>query len=181
MSSWFNWGPVSLTYVTLELEMDKIPEIDAPDNVKVRKYNPESDAGTLTKIRNESMKEFRDFAQITEDFLKKVSTNCSFIAEMDETPVGMGLCAVADTKKGRLGYIAEFGVIKNYRKKRVGSALLKNILACFKANKVEKITCEVLDENNLTLLILKDKLGFKEVERTTMISSGVPPGLYGQG
>nr|MDO8080439.1 GNAT family N-acetyltransferase [Candidatus Freyarchaeota archaeon] len=181
MSFWFNWGPVALTYATLELEMDKIPEINAPDNVKVRKYNPESDAGTLAMLHNETMKDFRDFALLTEDFLKKVSTNCSFIAELDETPVGMGLCAVADTKKGRLGYIAEFGVIKRYRQRGVGSTLLKNIFACFKENNVERITCEVLDENELTLFILKDKLGFKEIERTTMISSGVPPRLYDQG
>ncbi|WXG41628.1 MAG: GNAT family N-acetyltransferase [Candidatus Freyarchaeum deiterrae] len=181
MSSWFNWGPVSYTYITLELEMNRIPEINVPDDVKVRKYNPENDAGLLATLHNEIMKEFRDFAILTEDFLKKVSTNCSFIAEINEAPVGMGLCTVADTKKGRLGYIAEFCVIKNYRKKRVGSALLKNIFACFNANNVEKITCEVLDENNLTLLLLRDKLGFKEVERTTMISSGAPPDLYGQG
>jgi ribosomal protein S18 acetylase RimI-like enzyme len=181
MSFGFDWGPVPLTYVTLEIELDKIAEINAPDNMKVRKYNPESDAETLAKIHNETMNEFRDFLPLTEDFLKRASTNCSFIAEIDETPVGMGLCTVADTKKGRLGYIAEFGVIKNYRQKRVGSALLKNIFDCFKANRVEKITCEVLDENKLALLILKDKLGFKEIERTTMLSTGVPPRLFGQG
>ncbi len=180
MSFWFSWGPVQLTYVTLEIEIEKIPEINAPGNVNVRKYNPENDANILATLHNETMKEFRDFAIITPDFLSKVSTECSFIAEIDEAPIGMGLCAVANTKKGRLGYIAEFGVIKKYRLKGVGSALLKNILDCFKASKVEMVTCEVLDENELTLLILKDKLGFKEVERTTMVSSGVPPGQFGQ-
>jgi len=180
MSFWFSWGPVSLTYITLELEIDRIPEINAPDYVKVRRYDPEKDARILAMLHNETMKEFRDFAFITEDFLKKVSTECSFIAELDGNPVGMGLCAVADTKKGRIGYIAEFGVIKKYRRRGVGSALLKNILNCFREKKVEKVTCEVLEENELTLSILKDKLGFKEVERTTMISSGVPPGLFGQ-
>ncbi len=180
MNYWFSWGPVSLTYVTLELEIDKIPDLNPPSDVKVRRYDPEKDAQTLAMLHNETMKEFRDFAEITQDFLKKVSTECSFIAEINGTPVGMGLCTVADTKKGRLGYIAEFGVIKKYRRRGVGTALLKHILNCFKAHKVDIVTCEVLDENDLTLLILRDKLGFREVERTTIISSGVPPGLFGQ-
>lgn len=180
MSSWWSWGPVTLTYVTLELEIEKMPEINAPNDVYVRKYNPESDANTLAILHNETMKEFRDFAIMSPDFLNKVTTDCSYIAELDGKPVGMGLCAVANTKKGRLGYIAEFGVIKKYRRKGIGSALLKHILDCFKAKEVEIITCEVLEENDLTLFILKDKLGFKEVERTTMVSSGMPPGIFGQ-
>ncbi|MEM2145499.1 MAG: GNAT family N-acetyltransferase [Candidatus Jordarchaeaceae archaeon] len=160
--------PSTLTYVTLELEIDKIPEFQKPNNVKVRKYNPESDSKIIVILHNEIMKEFRDFSPLTEDFIKNLSTNCTFIAEIDETPVGMGLCTVTDTKKGRLGYIAEFGVIKNYQKRGVGLALLKTILACFKANKVEKVTCEVLEENKLALSILKEKLGFKEIERTAI-------------
>lgn len=178
MSFRLNRRPAKLTYVTLELEIGKIgkiPEIKMPHNVKVRRYNPQNDLGLLAKLHNETMKEFRDFSPLTEDFLKKVPPNYTFIAEIDENPVGMGMCTVTDTKKGRLGYIAEFGVIKKYREKGVGLALLKTIFTCFKENKVEKITCEVIDENKLALLILKDKLGFKEIERTTIILPRVPP------
>ncbi len=180
MSSWFSRGPVKLTYVTLELEIGKIPEINAPKEVNVRKYDPETDAKTLAILHNETMNEFRDFAIMSPDLLNRVATVCSFIAEINGTPIGMGLCTVANTKKGRLGYIAEFGVIKQYRRKGIGFALLKNILTCFKAKGVEKVTCEVLDENELTLSILIDKLGFKEIERTTTGASGIPPSTFGQ-
>lgn len=165
--------PSTLTYVTLELEIDKVPEIPKANNIKVRKYNPEIDPKIIIMLHNETMKEFRDFSPLSEDFLKNLSTSCTFIAEINETPVGMGLCTVTDTKKGRLGYIAEFGVVKKHRRKGVGIALLKTILNCFKANKVEKITCEVLEENKLALKILKEKLGFKEIERTAIPPSRV--------
>ncbi|MEM3526625.1 MAG: GNAT family N-acetyltransferase [Candidatus Jordarchaeaceae archaeon] len=175
MSFNLNRRNAMLTYVTLELEMDKIPEVKTPNNINVRKYNPERDAAIIVMIHNETMREFSDFSPLTEDYLKNMSTKCSFIAEIDGKPAGMVLCTVTDTKKGRLGYIAEFGVIKEYRRKGVGLALLGTILNCFKANKAEKITCEVLEENKLALHILKEKLRFKEVERTVMPPIGLRP------
>ncbi len=178
MSGFFGFGPVKLTYVAFELDIKNKPEIKVPKDVYVRRYDGEREAELLAMLHNKTMSRCEDFAPMDEKFVKKIPNHVSFIAEIDGYHVGMAITGVANTKKGRQGYIAELGVLKKFRYRGVGSALLKHVLDFFESEKVEKVTCEVLESNIDTLYILKRKANFEETKRITLITSQIPINMF---
>ncbi len=174
MSGFYGFGPIKFTYVAFELDIKNIPEIKVPEDVNVKRYEPKREAEILAMLHNKTMSRCEDFLPMDEKLVKKIPNHVSFIAEINGYPVGMAITGVANTKKGRQGYIAELGVLKNYRYRGVGSALLKHVLDFFESEKVEKVTCEVLESNIDTLYILKRKANFEETKRITLITSQIP-------
>lgn len=175
MSNFFGLNTMKLTYVSFEMDMKNKPSIKAPKDVRVRRYDADRDARLLATLHNETMSRCEDFAPMDENFVKRIPKHVSFIAEVDGRPVGMAITGVADTKEGKQGYIAELGVLKNYRYRGVGSALLKHVLDFFESEGVEKVTCDVLETNVDTLYILKRKANFVETDRVTVITSQILP------
>jgi len=171
-------GTTQLTYVLFELDIKNRPAIKAPEDVRIREYDAEKDAGLLAMLHNRTMSQCEDFSPMDADFVKKISKHTSFIAEIEGYPVGMAITAVANIENCKQGYIAELGVLKNYRYRGVGSALLNRVLDFFESEKVEKVTCEVLESNVETMYILKRKACFVEVGRTTYVTSQIPIGQF---
>ncbi|MEX2751995.1 MAG: GNAT family N-acetyltransferase [Candidatus Freyarchaeota archaeon] len=174
MNYFLGLGPVQLTYVLFELTMKNRPAIKVPEDVHIIEYNAGKDAELLAMLHNRTMSQCEDFSPMDAEFFKKIPKHTSFVAEIDGYPVGMAITAVANIENCRQGYIAELGVLKNYRYRGVGSALLKRVLDFFESEKVEKVTCEVLESNIETMYILKRKACFVEVGRVTYVTSQIP-------
>ena len=75
-------------------------------------------------------------------FLER-NPNTSFVAMEDEKLLGI----ILGGHDGRRGYIYHASVAENYRKKGVGSALVKTCLEAFKQEKISKVALLVFKYN----------------------------------
>ena len=77
-------------------------------------------------------------------FLER-NPNTSFVALENENLIGI----ILGGHDGRRGYIYHLSVNENYRKKRIGSELVKNCLEAFKQEKISKVALLVFKYNEV--------------------------------
>ena len=77
-------------------------------------------------------------------FLER-NPNTSFVAIQNEKLIGI----ILSGHDGRRGYIYHLSVNENYRKKRIGSELVKNCLDAFKQEKISKVALLVFKYNEV--------------------------------
>ena len=77
-------------------------------------------------------------------FLER-NPNTSFVALENENLVGI----ILGGHDGRRGYIYHLSVNENYRKKGIGSSLVKNCLEAFKQEKISKVALLVFKYNEV--------------------------------
>ena len=85
-----------------------------------------------------------------------------FLAKCEGKFVGFALVDVNNLDQGsKIGEILEIMVLKEYRKRGIGSTLLKRIEIYFKSKGVERITFSIQFNENMAALKLARKFGFE--------------------
>jgi ribosomal protein S18 acetylase RimI-like enzyme len=87
--------------------------------------------------------------------------NVIFVAELNETIVGLCWCTIVDNSLSKVGEIEEFYVMPQYRGKGIGVELLRAATNLFKEEKVEVAFVWTLKERKAAIEAYK-KAGFKK-------------------
>ncbi|MBD3227701.1 MAG: GNAT family N-acetyltransferase [Candidatus Lokiarchaeota archaeon] len=176
---------VSYKYYKMILDFTKkreIPEIKHP-GIEIRKYNKEKDFSEFVNLYNYVNMQTVDphLPTYTESEFKMIPNDMVFLAEIDDKLVGYIICFIRDdiadkefgqyvdkelanyvSKKERLGVLGEIGVLKEYRRKGVATALALRVGKYFKKQNVDKIYAEVYAENVNAIKFIKS-FGFKKI------------------
>jgi len=166
----------SYAYILMELKPeDAKPAIEAAREkvkrtlgsaVKVKPLTPDR-LEDLVYVFNRSMLAAPDpYQPITLEEARKFPMESTFIAYLGERPVGFIVC----TLEGRTGVIAGIGVDPAYRRRRIATALALKATEYLAENGVEKVVCEVYEENKPSLSFIRS-FGFKEAGRRYVVKA----------
>jgi ribosomal protein S18 acetylase RimI-like enzyme len=104
-------------------------------------------------------------------FLER-NPNTSFVAIQNEKLIGI----ILGGHDGRRGYIYHLSVNENYRKKRIGSELVKICLDAFKQEKISKVALLVFKYNEVGNLfwekqgfILREDINYRNVDLRELV------------
>jgi len=163
-------------------EKKNIPEIKIP-GVVIRQYDKEKDFKKFVELYNYVNMQTVDphLPTYTESEFKLIPNDMVFLAEIDGKLVGYVICFIRDdisdkefgkyidkelaqyVKKGeRLGVLGEIGVLKEYRRKGIATALAAKVGKYFKEQNVDKIYAEVYAENYDAIKFIQS-FGFKKI------------------
>ena len=106
-----------------------------------------------------SLEKFQEFCQS-----RSVERSYSLGCFDNDVLVGFGLTGFRETKGQRYFYDSGTGVIPGYRGKKIGNALLKELIALMQEKKIDLFLLEVL-ENNAPAIALYEKHGFRKTRR----------------
>lgn len=114
----------------------------------------------------------REEAKELKEDLKDPKTKI-FIAEEDNGSVGYINLSLHKknpyTKTRRKGEIDDLFVLKKFRKKRIGKALVRNALEYFRSKSVKSVSLSV-NSQNIPALKFYENFGFKEVVRKMVLN-----------
>ncbi|MDH7564832.1 MAG: GNAT family N-acetyltransferase, partial [Candidatus Bathyarchaeota archaeon] len=137
----------------------------------------EKDVKLLNRLDNEAFKEHFNFRPRTIEETKYMlfempwfSMQKWFIATMDTQPIGYAGIAIDEElnreKNLKWGMIADIGVLKAYRRKRVGTSLMLHMMQTLKHLGMEHAFLYVDDMNPTGARKLYEKLGFKTLRKS---------------
>ncbi|MHA1797980.1 MAG: GNAT family N-acetyltransferase [Candidatus Helarchaeota archaeon] len=148
----------SVKIYQFERKFDMNLNLKSPNGIKIVKYNKEH-ARDLMLLWNSNLD-----MKVTLKELLELNEDGVFIAMLNGQFTGF---AVADIiydvdKNEKIGEILEIIVVKEFRRKGVGSSLLKRIEKYFRSKNVQKVTFSVKNfgDDPATLKLAK-KFGFK--------------------
>ncbi|MHA1252697.1 MAG: GNAT family N-acetyltransferase [Candidatus Helarchaeota archaeon] len=163
-------------------EKKNIPEIKIP-GVKIRRYNREKDFSKFVELYNYVNLTTVDphLPTYTESEFKLIPDDMVFLAEIDGKLVGYVICFIREpfsekefakyldkelahyVKKGeKLGVLGEIGVLKEYRRSGIATALAAEVGKYFREQNVDKIYAEAYAENYEALQFIQS-FGFKKI------------------
>lgn len=160
-----------------------IPEKRLPEGLTLRRYSPELDRPMLDTF-NASFQDHWGFEPATEQdwqmFFVQSSDFCpdlTAVAMEGDRVAGLCLSMIhAETNKRRgikEGWINELGVLREWRKRGVASALLCQAMQAFKAEGLDYAALGVDTENPTGALRLYEQLGFVAFRRFITFSKPV--------
>ncbi|MHA1310072.1 MAG: GNAT family N-acetyltransferase [Candidatus Helarchaeota archaeon] len=160
-------------------EKTNIPEIKIP-GVIIRKYDKDKDFNKFVDLYNKIKVPFYD-PNYTESEFKLIQNDMVFLAEIDNKLVGYVICFIRDAKydkdseqffdkelaqyvnkNERLGVLGEIGVLEEYRRSGIATALAAEVGRYFKEKNVDKIYAEAYSENVEALKFIQS-FGFKKI------------------
>jgi len=146
----------TITIYQFEKDFDFKFNLDYPGGIDIVNYR--KDLGKeLMCLWNQTSNE-----KVTIKDMNELNPEGVFLAKINGKFVGFALVDVNNLDKGRkIGEILEILVLKEYRKKGIGSSLLKRIEIFFKSKGVERITFSIQYEENFAALKLARKFGFE--------------------
>jgi len=164
----------------MKMDLAKIPfNIGENKEVNIQKLQIEQDNEIvlLNNLHNECFKEHFNFRPskleearhwvLENPWLKQLSW---FTAQLKETSVGYIGVGIDEKynveKKTRSGWILEIGVLKPFRRKGIGMALMLQGLKELKKLGMENALLYVDDENPTKAIKLYEKVGFKTIKKT---------------
>ncbi len=144
------------------------PGVLETDAVLVRSLEP-SDLGSLIEIDALATGRRRPlyFERMLERAVEKADFQASLVAELDERPVGFVLATLFYGEYGLTepsASIDAIGVAPEYRGRRVGRALLRQLLLNLAALRIERVRTEV-PWNDFNLLAFFERNGFAPAGR----------------
>ena len=146
----------TITIYQFEKDFDFKFNLDYPKEIDIINYRKDL-AKELMCLWNQTSNE-----KVTLKELNELNPDGVFLAKFDGIFVGFALVDVNDLDKGRnIGEILEIIVLNEYRKRGIGSALLKRIEIYFKSKSVEKITFSIQYQENFAALKMAQKFGFE--------------------
>ncbi|MFB0544179.1 MAG: GNAT family N-acetyltransferase [Asgard group archaeon] len=153
--------------------------------LRIRQFVKGKDEQVWINIVNKAFKEYEDRRPLTLDFLETWEKSPAFddtgmlIAEFDGKPAGCIDAFIDKRMKGKKGYIRNFGVVYEYRRKGIGRQLLKKALESLRERGMESAEVEVQDDK-IAGKNLFESMGFRPVRLfSRMITdlSNIPSGI----
>ncbi len=163
-----------MRYIEMWLPMENITEeFIYTIERKSKKISEKLEIRTATEKDISSIKEIYNaawehspmpFRPITEEKLLTIYNDKSsvfFIGRMDGTDVGFMLIDFEEENEKKLGIIAGLGILPEFQKLGIGTALGLHSYYYFKEKGVEELRCEVHVDNEISYRFIKN-LGFEE-------------------
>jgi len=164
----------------MKMSLKEIPfNIGENREVEMRRLNvkSEEDIILLTNLENECFKEHFNYRpskiEETRHWLLEnpwLQWQTHFFAQLEGKPVGyigMGIDEKYNREKKTLsGWINDIGVLKPFRRRGIGTALMLKALHELKNKGLENALLYVDDENPTKAIKLYEKVGFKTVKKT---------------
>ncbi|OZJ06853.1 N-alpha-acetyltransferase 30 [Bifiguratus adelaidae] len=139
------------------IDENAIVKKDDQTNISYIRYQCEAQLKSLIKLIENDLSE--PYSIYTYRYFIHQWPNLCFLAMDGDECVGVIICKL-DSHKDRLrGYIAMLAVAKDYRKRRIGSTLVKLAIDEMKANDADEIVLET-ELTNVGALSLYHRLGF---------------------
>ena len=161
----------------MEIDLAKIPSgIAMNERVTIKPLREhEEDFEELNRLRNKCSKDRPDFRPSTVEEIRYLlrSNTYSYLrgcfAVLDGKRVGFALFAVDgrynSEKNVKTGIVLGIGVLKDYRKSGIGTALMLYGLENLRAEQMSKAMLDVDDFNETGALRMYERIGFKVLEK----------------
>jgi ribosomal protein S18 acetylase RimI-like enzyme len=162
----------------MEIGLTRIPsdvEVNKRCSIRLLREHVEEDIEELNSLRNESGQERWNFQPSTVEEIRHLLKNnpysCfkGFFAVLDRKCVGFIIVAIDEKynseRNVKAGIILGLGVLKNYRKAGIGTALVLHGLEFLRTQQMTKAMLDVDDLNETGALRLYEKIGFKVLEK----------------
>ena len=141
--------------------------------------NDKKDIDTLNKLENETFKEHFNFRPKTIEETKYSLFEVPwfkmqrwFFAVLENQPVGFAGIGIDERlnreKKKKWGWILDIGVLKPFRRKGIGTALMLHSMQILKNEKMEHAVLYVDDMNPTKAIKLYEKLGFNVLRKNVV-------------
>lgn len=142
--------------------------------LKTRRFIQGRDEEDWVRVWNAAYKEYDDLRQMTVDEFKvaekapEFDPKGRFIAELDGQPVGIIHAHVDKLRKEKKGFIRSFGIIPEFRGKRIENELVEIALKELK-NRGMKIVQAWARDTREDRIRLWEKLGFKLIRKFSLM------------
>ncbi|HXF84882.1 MAG TPA: GNAT family N-acetyltransferase [Anaerolineales bacterium] len=176
------------SFYRMVIDLEHAPEPQPfPEGIIVRPYNPETE---LEAVYRTFVDTFRDhfgfivppfekgFADFKHNFVEEpgYDPDLWFVAFDGDEMVGICLCRREDPEDPEAGWISELGVCRKWRKRGLGSALLKHAFATFYVRGKKRV-CLGVDAESLTgALHLYERAGMRVQRQFDQYEKEIRPG-----
>lgn len=177
------------SYLRMMTSLDSAPEVPpAPHGIVIRPYDPATEAEAVYHAFTDSFKDHFGFVEQPfehgfGDFKHNLidepgyDPNYWFVAVDGNEIAGICLCRPVDAEDQESGWVNELGVRRAWRKKGLGTILLKRAFAAFYARGQKRAALGV-DANSLTgALHLYEQAGMRIVRQFDQFEKELRPGL----
>lgn len=168
------------TYGRMRRDLDHLPEnVSENHDIKITPLGKsETELGLQLDLLNETMKEHHDFRPMTIEELKYYTENreklgervFALVAYLDNKPVGLLTYTIDQSEiehlKKNTSWLYDLGVLKPYRHKGIGKALLLEAMRSLKTLGMEEVKLGVDDTNPQQAKSIYENLGFQIVRKS---------------
>ncbi|HUX99481.1 MAG TPA: GNAT family N-acetyltransferase [Candidatus Deferrimicrobium sp.] len=153
-------------HVDLELDILKLPLVEyiKVRGLQIRDFNKESDIKILTNLFNTIWKESKGpEINLTEETVKRIPADHILLAEFNKEPVGFIIFDLIEEEGEKKGVIRFIGVLKQYRGKKIASAMAFRAGEQLLRYGIQKLKAYI-PEKNQTALNFIQFFGFEKKE-----------------
>ena len=181
------WNHIRSFY-RMVTNLDSVPEVPVfPQGITVRPYNPEIETEDVYRTFVDTFKDHfgfveqpfeKGFAEFKHNLIEEPGYDPRFwFVAMDGNEIaGICLCRREDPEDAEAGWVNELGVRRAWRKRGLGSALLKHAFVAFHADGKKRAGLGV-DANSLTgALKLYEGAGMRIQRQFNMYEKEMRPG-----
>ena len=181
------WTPVR-SYYRMVTDLETAPEVPAvPAGISLRTYNPATETEAVYRAVTEAFKDH--FGYVEQPFeagfanfkhsminLPGYDPNYWFVAMDGEEIAGFCLCRPVDDEDAECGFVNELGVRRAWRKRGLGTLLLKHAFAAFYARGQKRAALGV-DASSLTgALRIYERAGMRVARQFDHFEKELRPG-----
>ncbi len=161
------------SFSTMKLKPEEmLGNIDVCEEVELKNIDPlqsDEDLKILNSVHNEAFREHFDFRPETLEEMKawfedKGYEDYAVIAWLKNNPVGYVVATISNKPSGnrpKRGYISSIGVLKPYRRRKIGTTLILEAVKWLTSKGAEIIELSVDDENPTGAPAFYKTIGFK--------------------
>ncbi len=147
-------------------------EKNASTNLREARLTDDEEISLITRLENEAFKEHFNYRPVTIEETRYLLFGSPFwknqkawFATIDDQPVGYVVTGVDERlnreKNARHGWILDIGVLKQYRRRDVGTTLMLQAMSHLKTQGMEDALLYVDDQNPTQAMRLYEKVGFQ--------------------
>jgi GNAT superfamily N-acetyltransferase len=177
------------SYYRMVTDLDSAPEVPPlPVGITIRPYNPGTETEAVYLTLTESFKDHfgvvtppfeKGFAEFKHNFIEEPGYDPRFwfVAMDGEEMAGISICRRVDAEDPECGWVAELGVLRPWRKRGVGYALLKHSFAAFYADGRKRAGLGVDSQNLTGALRLYERAGMRVQRQYDQYEKELRPGI----
>jgi len=165
------------SYYQMQTDLNETPEVPpSPDNIIIRTYDPATETEAVYRAFVDSFKDHfgfveqpfeHGFANFKHNLINEpgYDPNFWFVAVDGNEIAGICLCRLKSSEDPQCGWVNELGVRRAWRKKGLGTILLKQAFAAFYASGQKRAALGV-DASSLTgALRLYERAGMRSIRQ----------------
>ncbi len=146
--------------------------------LSIRKFVQGKDEAAWISVWNRAFREFEEFRDLTAEEMLKWEKSPSFdvagifIAELEGKPVGIINAYVDKRREEKKGFINNFGVVPDYRRRGIGKALAERAMVSFRERGMERVEASAAMDS-IAAKRLGERMGFTRVRVFSLMKCGL--------